>query len=189
MEKMAGANLYIKNLEDGADDETLRELFKEFGTITSCRVMRDASGVSRGSAFVAFSSPEEATRAVTELNGKMVGAKPLYVALAQRKEDRRMRLQAQFAQRSMGPGGVMAPMYGMPPPGVPGGGMPGMYYGQPPPGMMPPQPQPGFGFQPGMPGGPRPMPGYNMPGVPNMMRGPGGMGGRGGRGRDRKSVV
>ena len=36
MEKMAGANLYIKNLEDGADDETLRELFKEFGTITSC---------------------------------------------------------------------------------------------------------------------------------------------------------
>jgi len=103
--------------------------------------------------------------------------------LAQRKEDRRMRLQAQFAQRSMGPGGVMAPMYGMPPPGVPGGGMPGMYYGQPPPGMMPPQPQPGFGFQPGMPGGPRPMPGYNMPGVPNMMRGPGGMGGRGGRGR------
>lgn len=182
MEKMAGANLYIKNLEDGADDDTLRELFKEFGTITSCRVMRDAAGVSRGSAFVAFSSPEEATRAVTELNGKMVGAKPLYVALAQRKEDRRMRLQAQFAQRSMGPGG-MAPMYGMPPPGVPGGGMPGMYYGQPPPGMMPPQPQPGFGFQPGMPGGPRPMPGYNMPGVPNMMRGPGGMGGRGGRGR------
>ena len=35
MEKMAGANLYIKNLEDGADDETLREPFKEFGTITS----------------------------------------------------------------------------------------------------------------------------------------------------------
>ena len=29
------------------------------------------------------------------------------------------------------------------------------------------------------------MPGYNMPGVPNMMRGPGGMGGRGGRGSDR----
>ena len=181
MEKMAGANLYIKNLEDGADDEKLRELFKEFGTITSCRVMRDTAGVTRGSAFVAFSSPEEATRAVTELNGKMVGQKPLYVALAQRKEDRRMRLQAQFAQRAMGPGGVM-PMYGMPPPGVPGS-LPQMYYGQPPPGMIPPQPQPGFGFQPGMPGGPRPMPGYNMPGMPGMMRGPGGPGGRGGRGR------
>ncbi|OUS47263.1 putative polyadenylate-binding protein [Ostreococcus tauri] len=87
MEKMAGANLYIKNLEEGTDDEKLRELFNEFGTITSCRVMRDASGASRGSAFVAFSSPDEATRAVTEMNGKMVGAKPLYVALAQRKEE------------------------------------------------------------------------------------------------------
>ena len=41
---MAGANLYIKNLEDTVDDAKLRELFAEFGTITSCRVMRDASG-------------------------------------------------------------------------------------------------------------------------------------------------
>ena len=189
MEKMAGANLYIKNLEDGTDDEKLRELFNEFGTITSCRVMRDASGSSRGSAFVAFSSPDEATRAVTEMNGKMVGTKPLYVALAQRKEERRMRLQAQFAQRMPGAGMPGAGMPYMPPPGVPG--VP-MYYGQAPPGMMPPQPQPGFGFQPVMPGGPRPgmpgMPGYGMPmpqrqGVPGAQRGRGGRGGpNGGRG-------
>lgn len=180
MEKMAGANLYIKNLEEGTDDEKLRELFNEFGTITSCRVMRDASGASRGSAFVAFSSPDEATRAVTEMNGKMVGAKPLYVALAQRKEERRMRLQAQFAQRMPGAGMPgMAPY--MPPPGVPGAPM---YYGQPPPGMMPPQPQPGFGFQPVMPGGPRPgMPGM-YPGMPMPQRQgvPGAQRGRGGRG-------
>ena len=44
MEKMAGANLYIKNLEDTVDDAKLRELFAEFGTITSCRVMRDTAG-------------------------------------------------------------------------------------------------------------------------------------------------
>ena len=31
MEKMAGANLYIKNLEDTVDDAKLRELFQEFG--------------------------------------------------------------------------------------------------------------------------------------------------------------
>ena len=88
---------------------------------------------------MAFSSADEATRAVTEMNGKMAGNKPLYVALAQRKEDRRMRLQAQFAQRAVAAGGMpnMDP-YGMPPPGAP------MYYGQPPPGVMgPPQPQPG----------------------------------------------
>ena len=185
MEKMAGANLYIKNLEDTVDDAKLRELFAEFGTITSCRVMRDTAGASRGSAFVAFSSADEATRAVTEMNGKMAGNKPLYVALAQRKEDRRMRLQAQFAQRAVAAGGMpnMGP-YSMPPPGAP------MYYGQPPPGVMgPPQPQPGFGMPMMPPGGPGRGPmGPGGPGMQYVMpmpqrQGAPGQRGRGGRGR------
>ncbi|CAN1307467.1 Polyadenylate-binding protein 2 [Linum perenne] len=92
-DKFQGANLYIKNLDDTIVDEKLKELFAPFGTITSCKVMRDPSGVSRGSGFVAFSTPEEANRALSEMNGKMIVSKPLYVALAQRKEDRRARLQ------------------------------------------------------------------------------------------------
>ena len=38
MEKILGANLYLKNLDDSIDDEKLRELFSNFGTITSCKV-------------------------------------------------------------------------------------------------------------------------------------------------------
>ncbi|XXG55822.1 hypothetical protein AAC387_Pa03g3401 [Persea americana] len=87
------ANLYLKNLDDSIGDDKLRELFSEFGTITSCKVMRDPNGISRGSGFVAFSTPEEASRALAEMNGKIVVSKPLYVALAQRKEDRKARLQ------------------------------------------------------------------------------------------------
>ncbi|CAA2970180.1 polyadenylate-binding 2-like [Olea europaea subsp. europaea] len=82
--------------EECIDDDKLKELFSEFGTVASCKVMRDPSGVSRGSGFVAFTTPEEASRALSEMNGKMVISKPLYVALAQRKEERRARLQAGF---------------------------------------------------------------------------------------------
>ncbi|KAG4401999.1 hypothetical protein GLYMA_02G103900v4 [Glycine max] len=92
-DKYQGANLYVKNLDDSLGDDKLKELFSPFGTITSCKVMRDPNGISRGSGFVAFSTPDEASRALLEMNGKMVVSKPLYVTLAQRKEDRRARLQ------------------------------------------------------------------------------------------------
>jgi len=76
----------------------LRKEFTQFGTITSAKVMTE-DGRSKGFGFVCFSSPEEATKAVTEMNGRIVGTKPLYVALAQRKEDRKAHLASQYMQR------------------------------------------------------------------------------------------
>lgn len=37
-EKLQGSNLYLKNLDDNISDEKLKDLFSEFGTITSCKV-------------------------------------------------------------------------------------------------------------------------------------------------------
>ncbi|XP_068653747.1 polyadenylate-binding protein 2-like isoform X2 [Aristolochia californica] len=165
VDKYQGVNLYLKNLDDSIDDEKLKELFSEFGIITSCKVMRDPSGISRGSGFVAFSTPEEASRALAEMNGKIVVNKPLYVALAQRKEDRRARLQAQFFQMrpvAMPPTvAARVPFY---PPGAPGLGQQ-LFYGQGPPALIPTQP--GFGYQqqlvPGMRPGGAPMPNFLVP--------------------------
>jgi len=95
-----GVNLYVKNLDDVIDDERLRKEFTPFGNITSAKVMReDKTNNSKGFGFVCFSSPEEATKAVTEMNGRIIVSKPLYVALAQRKDQRRAQLASQYLQR------------------------------------------------------------------------------------------
>eukprot|EP00102_Acyrthosiphon_pisum_P024116 XP_016661326.1 PREDICTED: polyadenylate-binding protein-like [Acyrthosiphon pisum] len=94
-----GVNLYVKNLDDTIDDERLRREFSAFGTIKSAKVMMD-DGRSKGFGFVYFSSPEEATKAVTDMNGRIVGTKPLYVTLAQRKKDRKAHLDSQYSQRN-----------------------------------------------------------------------------------------
>jgi len=102
MNRYQGVNLYVKNLDDSVDDARLRQEFSTFGTITSAKVMADDKGNSKGFGFVCFSSPEEATKAVTEMNGKIMERKPLYVALAQRKDERRAHLAAQHMQRISG---------------------------------------------------------------------------------------
>lgn len=99
MQRYQGVNLYVKNLDDNLDDEQLRQEFAKYGNITSAKVMRDENNRSKGFGFVCFNEPENATKAVTEMNGKMVASKPLYVALAQRKEDRRAQLASQYMQR------------------------------------------------------------------------------------------
>lgn len=162
MQKYQGVNLYIKNLSDDIDDDRLRSEFSPFGTITSCKIMRDDKGFSKGFGFVCFSQSEEATKAVTELNGRMVGQKPIYVALAQRKDVRRAQLEA---QRSM----IRFPQAGMPP----GTTM----YAQPGPPYMYQQPMPGMGQVPGGMG-----PGRGGYVNPQYMAAMGGRGGPAGRG-------
>ena len=175
-DKFQSSNLYVKNLDPSISDEKLKEIFSPFGTVTSSKVMRDPNGTSKGSGFVAFATPEEATEAMSQLSGKMIESKPLYVAIAQRKEDRRVRLQAQFSQVrpvAMQPSvGPRMPVY---PPGGPGIGQQ-MFYGQAPPAMIPPQP--GYGYQqqlvPGMRPGGGPVPSFFMPMVQPQQQRPGG---------------
>lgn len=97
-----GVNLYVKNLDDSVDDERLRQQFSDYGTISSAKVMTDEEGRSKGFGFVCFAAANDATCAVTELNGRVVGTKPLYVAIAQRKEDRKAHLASQYMRHMSG---------------------------------------------------------------------------------------
>lgn len=126
--QVQNVNVYVKNLPESFDDDQLREFFAPFGNITSHKVMRNTDGTSRGFGFVCFSTPEEATRAINENNGRMLDGKPLYLALAQKKEQRRMMIQAIKNQGLMFQSGRN--------PSIPGGPMipTGIYYAQP--GMM-----------------------------------------------------
>jgi len=179
MSKYQGVNLYVKNLEDTIDDARLRQEFATSGTITSAKVMKDDKGASKGFGFVCYATPDEATKAVTELNGKIIMNKPIYVALAQRKDQRRQQLEAIHAQRAAG----MRMQQAQQPPGIPGPMYPGPMY--PPgrsgafmyPGVMMP---PGRFPAPGARGGYQGMPGYRVAQVP---------GGRGGQNRGRGPKV
>ena len=74
--------VYIKNLDETIDDEKLKEEFSSFGSISRAKVMVEV-GQGKGFGVVCFSSFEEATKAVEEMNGRIVGSKPMQVTLGQ----------------------------------------------------------------------------------------------------------
>jgi polyadenylate-binding protein len=117
-------------------------------------------GKSKGFGFVCFSSPDEASKAVTEMNQRMVNGKPLYVALAQRKDVRRSQLEASIQarnnirQQQAAAAAGMGQAY-MAPAVFYGPGQQGFIPGAQRGGMFPPQP----GMMMGMPGRPGQYPG------------------------------
>jgi polyadenylate-binding protein len=77
-------NLYISKLQPAIDEEKLYKLFRDFGEISSVKVLKsenikyDAEGnkyfeqLSRGSGFVCFQRPEDAEQAFTQMDRKKV---------------------------------------------------------------------------------------------------------------------
>jgi len=111
-----GVNLYVKNLDEDTDDDALRAMFETFGTISSVKSMMDDKNKCKGFGFVSFTSPDDATKAVTEMHLKVVKGKPLYVGLAEKKEVRADRLRSRYTAGAMpgkGKGGPKGMNQGM----------------------------------------------------------------------------
>lgn len=81
--------LYVGNLSYSMRDKELQQLFSEFGTVNSAKVMTDRdTGRSKGFGFVELGSSDQVQAAIRALNGKSVDGRDLVVNEARPKEDR-----------------------------------------------------------------------------------------------------
>jgi RNA recognition motif-containing protein len=80
--------LYVGNLNYGAREEELRELFGAYGQVASVAIIMDReTGRSKGFGFVEFASDADAKAAIAELDGKEIDGRALKVNEARPRND------------------------------------------------------------------------------------------------------
>ncbi|HYM95017.1 MAG TPA: RNA-binding protein [Chitinophagaceae bacterium] len=80
-------NMYVSNLSFQTTDDSLRELFQQYGTVSSAKVITDReSGRSRGFGFVEMPEQKEAQEAMQALNNKQIEGRALSVSVAKEKK-------------------------------------------------------------------------------------------------------
>jgi RNA recognition motif-containing protein len=81
-------NIYVGNLSNTVNENDLREAFQAFGQVDKTAVIKDKfSGESRGFGFVEMPNREEATKAVSMMNGKDLKGRTAKVNEAKPKTD------------------------------------------------------------------------------------------------------
>ena len=81
--------LFVGNLSFNTTETDLLDLFKTVGTVSSCDLILDKfTQKSRGFAFLTMSTQEEATAAISQMNGKELDGRALTVNEARPREDR-----------------------------------------------------------------------------------------------------
>ena len=79
-------NIYVGNLSSEVSEDQLRQLFEEFGTVESAKIITDReTGMSRGFGFVEMPDGEEASKALEAANGKEVSGSEIKVSEAKGK--------------------------------------------------------------------------------------------------------
>lgn len=80
--------IYVGNLPFSATDEEVRALFAEYGEVISCALPTDRdTGRPRGFGFVEMDN-DDATKAISALNGRDLGGRTLTVNEARPRENR-----------------------------------------------------------------------------------------------------
>ena len=83
------SKIYVGNLSFQTDETSLQQMFAEFGSVTSAKIIMDRdSGRSKGFGFVEMSSSSEAQSAIEKMNGQEVEGRALTVNEARPQEPR-----------------------------------------------------------------------------------------------------
>ncbi len=81
-------NIYVGNLHYNFGEDEIKEVFKEYGEVTSVKVITDKySGRSKGFAFVEMANDKEAQAAIDELDGTEAGGRNIKVNQARERND------------------------------------------------------------------------------------------------------
>ncbi len=73
-------NIYVGNLDYSVSNDTLKELFEEYGAVNSATVITDReTGRSKGFGFVEMENDDEAQSAIDELEGVEVKGRTIKV--------------------------------------------------------------------------------------------------------------
>src|SRR3954466_224964 len=87
-----GKKLYVGNLAFSVDSDNLANLFAQFGTVESAKVITDRdTGRSKGFAFVEMSTPDEAAKCISDMNGREHEGRQLNISEAKPQEPRQNR--------------------------------------------------------------------------------------------------
>jgi cold-inducible RNA-binding protein len=81
--------LFVRNLSFNCADTELRELFTQFGEVTSATIAMDRdTGRGRGFGFVEMATQQQAEAAIRGLEGSEFGGRTLHVAVSEPREKR-----------------------------------------------------------------------------------------------------
>jgi|SRR5688572_27435726 cold-inducible RNA-binding protein len=81
--------LFVGGISYNTTENDLQDAFGAHGTVSEVHLVNDRmTGKSKGFAFVTMSSPEEAQKAIDNLNGKSMDGRSLTVNIARPREER-----------------------------------------------------------------------------------------------------
>lgn len=84
--------LFVGNLPFSITEEKIKEIFEQYGEITSLKLITDReTGRSRGFAFVEFADKDSAEKAIKEYNGQNLEGRSIVVKEANDKKADRPR--------------------------------------------------------------------------------------------------